>query len=128
MLVRILAALVGLANLGNGLFAAFMPEEWFLAAPGASNTGPFNPHFVTDIGLGYTACGSAFLAFALYPRFRLLALGASGFIVLHAAFHLLNLLGGHHAFVAADLGIAMLAFGGLALCWPRRFEGWGDAA
>lgn len=123
MLVRIPAALIGVFNLGNGLFAATQPEQWFHSAPGAAATGPFNPHFVTDIGLGFTAAGIAFLAFALRPRYRLAALGASGFIVFHGLFHLRNLFAGHHAYAGVDLMIAVLAFAGLAVCRP-----WSPAA
>lgn len=120
MPVRILAALIGAFNLGNGLYAELLPQDWFLAAPGASATGPFNPHFVTDIGLGFTAAGIAFLAFAWRPRYRLAALGASGFVVFHGLFHMTNLFSGHHAYAGVDLMIAVLAFAGLALCWPRN--------
>lgn len=118
MLVRIFAALMGVFNLGNGLFAAALPRQWFFDAPGAADTGPFNPHFVTDVGLGFVATGIAFLAFAWRPRYRLAALGASGFVVFHAMFHLSSLLSGHHDYAAVDLQIALLAFAGLALCWP----------
>lgn len=123
MLVRVLSALLGAFNLGNGLFAALLPGTWFLQAPGAADTGPFNPHFVTDVGLGFTAAGMAFLAFAWRPRYRLLALGASGFVVFHALFHLTNLASGHHTYAGVDLVIALLAFAGLALCWPRHGTG-----
>ena len=120
MLIRVLSALLGAFNLANGLFAVLLPRTWFIQAPGAADTGPFNPHFVTDIGLGFTAAGIAFLAFAWRPRYRLLALGASGFVVLHALFHLTNLVSDHHAYAGVDLWITLLAFAGLALCWPRH--------
>ena len=120
MPVRIFAALLGLFHLGNGLFATLLPRSWFFHAPGAADTGPFNPHFVTDVGLGFMAAGIAFLAFAWAPHYRLLALGASGFVVFHALFHLTNLVSGHHAYAGVDLLIALTAFAGLALCWPRH--------
>ena len=122
MPVRILVALIGLLNLGNGLYAALLPQKWFHDAPGATDTGPFNPHFVTDVGLGFTAAGIAFLAYAWSPRHRLLALGASGFVVFHALFHLTALVSGHHANTTVDLQIALLAFTGAALCWPWQLS------
>lgn len=122
MPVRILSTLIGLFNLGNGLFAALMPNRWFLHAPGASATGPFNPHLVTDVGLGFVAAGLAFLAYAWSPRYRLLALGASGFVAFHALFHLTTLASGHHGYAGVDLMIALIAFAGLALCWPSRSQ------
>jgi len=118
MPVRIFAALIGLFNLGNGLYAALLPQKWFHDAPGAADTGPFNPHFVSDVGLGFITAGIAFLIYVWCPRHRLLALGASGFVVFHALFHLTALVSGHHAYVAVDLLIALLAFAGPALCWP----------
>ncbi len=120
MLLRILAFLVGAFDAANGLYMALAPQAWFVHAPGAVATGPFNPHFVTDVGFGYLAGGLAFLAYAWNPGLRLLALGASGFMGFHALFHLSHAASGHGAFVGTDIAVALPGLLGLALCWPRK--------
>lgn len=124
---RILTALIGLFDIANGLFMVIWPERWFLQAPGAMETGPFNPHFVTDIGLAYFAGGLALLAFAVQPRWRLAAFGASGFLAFHGLFHLLHVVQGHAHDAGTDLAVAVPALLGMALCWPRSSTG-GEAA
>jgi hypothetical protein len=117
MIVRIFAAVLGLWNAGNGLYMLIAPHRWFLRA--ASDTGPFNHHFVLDVGVAFLAAGLAFLALAWDRRAALLALGASGFLVGHALIHLIGLR--HGAGAAIDLGgIALPAALGVAVAWPRR--------
>lgn len=64
------------------------PEAWYLAVPGVTTTGPFNQHFVRDIGLIFLFVGTAFLVGAFLPRHRVIlwatpTLWLSG----HALFH-----------------------------------------
>jgi hypothetical protein len=75
---------------------------------------------VIDVGLAFLAASLAFLAFAWRPEWRLLALGASGFIIFHGLFHLLIFIehGGAHPAVAA--AVVLPALLGVALCWPIR--------
>ena len=39
----------------NGLFMLLAPHAWYPAVPGVTETGPYNPHFVRDIGAAYLA-------------------------------------------------------------------------
>lgn len=121
MLVRVFAALLGAFHAFNGLAILVAPAIWWANAPGASDTGPYNPHFVADVGFAFFAGGLAFLAFAWRPSLKLVALGASGFLVFHALLHLWGvLMHGHMSNVAIDIGaVALPAFAGLALVWPR---------
>ena len=66
--------------------------------------------------------GLAFLAYAWRPRLKLVALGASGFLVFHALLHLWGVAThGHASNLAVDIGlIALPAFVGLAIAWPTR--------
>lgn len=120
MLLRIAAGLLGLFNTANGLRMVLAPLAWYSITPGVTATGPYNPHFVIDVGLAYLVGGIAFLAFAWRPRLRLVALGASGFLVMHGLFHLSHALHGPLATAGVDVGVAIPALLGLALCWPRR--------
>ncbi len=50
--------LFALFNLANGLLMLIAPMTWYELIPGASETGPFNVHFVRDIGIAFTAAGA----------------------------------------------------------------------
>ena len=120
MLTRLLAGALGAFHAANGLTMLLAPEPWWARAPGATDSGPFNPHFVADVGFAFLAGGIAFLAFAWRPKLRLVALGASGFLVGHALLHLAGVAQGQTHNLAADLGaVALPAFLGLAISWPR---------
>lgn len=82
------AAVLGVAAEANGVFMLRSPEVWYLAVPGVTTTGPFNQHFVRDIGLIFLFVGTAFLVGAFLPRHRVIlwatpTLWLSG----HALFH-----------------------------------------
>ncbi len=97
------------------------PTRWFAAAPGVSDTGPFNPHFVADVGFAFLATGVALLLFAWRPNLRLLAFGAQIWIVLHALLHLWGIAQGHVHNAATDVvAIAAPAALGLFITWPRK--------
>jgi hypothetical protein len=123
MITRALAALLGLFHTANALYMLTAPRAWFAAAPGASDTGPFNPHFVADVGFAFLAGGLAFLAFAWRPKLKLIALGASGFLVFHALLHLWGVANGHSHYALVDvLAIALPAFVGAGIAWPMKAD------
>lgn len=121
MLTCTLAALLGLLHTINGLFMVLASRTWFDQVAGVSDTGPFNPHLVMDIGLAFLSAGVAFLLFAWRPALRLLALGASGFVLLHALLHVSLLVQGHDQHLIADLlGVVAPALVGLVISWPQK--------
>lgn len=88
---RIVAGLLALLLGANALAQLFSPLWWYGVVPGVTETGPFNPHFVQDIGAAYlvTALGLAWFAWkgrAAWPAL----VGATAFLVLHAAIHLVG--------------------------------------
>ncbi len=77
--------------LGNGLFMMAAPYPWYLAIPGVIQTGPFNDHFVRDIGAAYLACGVGTLLGVLDLRRHAGAVAvAAAFQGLHATIHLIT--------------------------------------
>jgi hypothetical protein len=49
--VGILFAFFALSSIANGVWMLFAPESWYYHLPaGVPDTGPFNHHFVQDIG------------------------------------------------------------------------------
>ena len=101
---RAIGLLIAVAMCGNGLAMLTAGPWWYGAVPGVTETGPFNPHFVKDIGAAYLLVGAAFawLAARVTPMARGAAAAAAGFLGLHAAIHLAEAAG-------APAGLADLA-------------------
>ncbi|MEM9623476.1 MAG: hypothetical protein AAF993_17655, partial [Pseudomonadota bacterium] len=55
--ITVVAMLLGVLMLGNGIFMLFGPESWYWLVPGVPDRGPFNQHFVRDIGFIYGLMG-----------------------------------------------------------------------
>src|SRR4249919_844725 len=90
-LTRSLAAVLTVMMAGNGLAMLFAGLWWYGVVPGVTATGPFNPHFVRDIGAAYLVVGAGLAAFAWRPRAAWPALAAAaGFLTLHAAVHVFD--------------------------------------
>src|SRR5580704_15758655 len=89
-LKRLVAAVLALTMGGNGLVMLAAGRWWYGAVAGVPETGPFNPHFVKDIGAAYLVVGAAFawLAWRPSPTVRGGALAAALFLALHAGIHL----------------------------------------
>jgi uncharacterized protein YjeT (DUF2065 family) len=82
------ALALGVAAVANGLFMLAVPEAWYFAVPGVTTTGPFNQHFLRDIGLIFLFVGTAFLAGAALPRYRVVLWAAATLWLWgHALFH-----------------------------------------
>jgi len=82
------AILMGIAALANGVFMLASPANWYFAVPGVTTTGPFNQHFVRDIGLVFLFIGAAFLVGADRPSHRVVMWAtATLWLGAHALFH-----------------------------------------
>jgi hypothetical protein len=81
--------LLGLALGLNGGAMLTAPRWWYGAIPGVGATGPFNPHFVKDIGAAYLVVGIALLATVARPSRWTYGAGAAAalFLAFHAAIH-----------------------------------------
>jgi hypothetical protein len=83
-----IALILGAAAIANGVFMLIDPERWYLDVPGVTTTGPFNQHFVRDIGLIFLFLGGAFLIGAVRPDLRIpFWSSASIWLSAHALFH-----------------------------------------
>jgi hypothetical protein len=90
----IVAWLLGIGLAANGLAMLAVPAGWYDAVPGVPETGPFNPHFVRDIGAAYLVAGAAIVWFAIDRHARPAAQAAAAFLVLHALVHLWDAVAG----------------------------------
>lgn len=107
MLKRLLAGFLGAAGAANGLFMLVDGARWYVTTPGVSHSGPYNPHFVADIGAAFLASGLALLARAWRPRYWPAAVAAVGFIGLHAVIHVFEIATGHAHNAATDFGLVV---------------------
>ena len=66
---RLIAAILAIPTLINGLAMLVAGPFWYASVPGVTETGPFNPHFVQDIGVAFLAAGLALAARAWRPQY-----------------------------------------------------------
>jgi len=83
-----IALLLGGVMLANGTWQLVAPEGWYWAIPGVPDRGPFNQHFVRDIGIVYALAGVGLILGAVRPRQRFGYWWAPTFwLAGHALFH-----------------------------------------
>ena len=119
---RVLVFGLGLGLGVNGAFMLLASETWYGLVPGVEHSGPFNGHFVRDVGATYLIVATSFAWLAWDARARAAALAGTGFLVLHGLIHLAEALaGGHVGHLARDLpGVFLPAAAALFLAWPRH--------
>ena len=124
---RYLAGVMAAALAGNGLAMIFASLVWYDTVPGVTSTGPFNPHFVKDIGAVYLTCALGLGWFAWRPGQGWPAMAvAAVWLTLHAAVHVYDATCGASPF--ADLqrdfvGVHLFAAIPLALTLLRKPRG-----
>jgi peptidoglycan/LPS O-acetylase OafA/YrhL len=111
---RPIAAVLAVLTVLNGIIMLLAGAAWYESVPGASETGPYNPHFIQDIGAAFLVAGLALAARVWRPRYWPAAVAGAGFLVAHALLHLAMILSGHDHYVAFDL-IAIVLPSALAL-------------
>lgn len=123
---RIIAGIVAAVLAANGLAMLFAGGWWYGVVPGVPETGPFNPHFVKDIGAAYLICGAA-LAWRAARGASTAALGAvtaaAAFLVVHALIHVVDEVSGSNALgeFARDFpGVFLPALAAVWIALPVR--------
>lgn len=120
---KALAWVLGIGLIVNGITMLAEPSAWYAAMPGVTETGPFNPHFVRDIGIGYLVSGAGLLWFVLSPRAWPAALASAAFLGLHALLHLRDVAAGaeHAHQLLSDLPTVFLPpILAIWIAWPPR--------
>jgi len=59
---RSIAAVLAVLTVLNGSIMLLAGPAWYESVPGASETGPYNPHFVQDVGAAFLVAGLALAA------------------------------------------------------------------
>ena len=121
---RLIAAILAIPTLIiNGLTMLAAGPLWYETVPGVSETGPFNPHFVQDIGVAFLLAGLALAARAWRPRYWPAAVAGAGFLTAHALLHVVNLARGHAHYPAFDLlAIVLPSAAALYSAFPSQGE------
>jgi hypothetical protein len=128
MIVRLLLLVVGLIHVFTGLAMLVAPGVWYVMVPGVVMTGPFNAHFIYDIGMAFLASG-AMLALGARANRNAAVYACAGAVwpVLHALIHIKGWMS--HGFPAETnvaisevVGVVALAALGAILAWLRMRE------
>ncbi len=120
---RVLAALLALALAGNGIVMLVAGRWWYGVVPGVTGTGPFNGHFVKDVGAAYLVAGVGlgWPAARGGAMARGAAMAGAAFLAIHAAIHLTEATRDPTAFadLARDFpGVILPALFAVWLAWP----------
>ncbi len=108
MLKRIVAGVLGAGGALNGLFMLVDGARWYDSVPGLAHTGPYNPHFVADIGAAYLVASLALIARAWRPRYWPAAIAGAGFLVAHALIHAADLTMQRSGEPGVDVGLVII--------------------
>lgn len=124
MVIRALLVLLGLFHILDGLAMLFAPGTWFALVPGVAMTGPFNHHFVQDVGLAFVASGTGLAWGGSKSAYAgILAAAGAAWPALHALLHIWGWLTGmmtdFHIVTTEALGVVLPAALGVVLAWLR---------
>ena len=118
-----MALILGIGLAANGLIMLVVPADWYAMVPGVVETGPFNAHFVRDIGVAYLVAGATLTWFAINEAARPAAFAGAAFLALHALVHLWDAAAGpeHAHQLLVDLPPVFLPPAlAIWIAWPRR--------
>jgi len=92
-----LLLVLGVGAVANALWMLAGPMHWYEELPAAvPDTGPFNPHFVRDIGCAFLTMGIAQIWAAFVLRWRRPLVGVTAvFFGAHALLHIYDTLVGN---------------------------------
>lgn len=119
--MRILAWFFALFYVINGVVMIVAPGWWYGATPGVRDSGPFNPHFIIDVGIAFAGSGALIGCGTNGAGWRVLLAGAV-FPVGHALFHIVELLTGEAGgpLLVHVFGVILPAFLTLWTAWSLK--------
>ncbi len=122
LIKRSVAAILALVLAANGVAMLFAGPWWYGAVPGVTQTGPYNPHFVKDIGAAYLVAAAGLAWSAVEPgAARGWVRAAAVFLALHAMIHLSDAVAAPHPMtdIGRDFaGVILPALLAAWIAWP----------
>jgi hypothetical protein len=89
--ITITLTVIAAGSLVNAVWALVAPQHWYQTMPDAAEFGPYNEHFVRDIGCIYLTLGLALAWSISSPSVRLpLVATVALFHVAHAVLHVFD--------------------------------------
>ncbi len=94
MMLRVLYAIFAILTLIDGIWMLTAPESWYRDLPaGVPDTGPYNGHFIRDLGLVFALIAAGFFWCAVrLHQSKPVLLVITIFFVGHAFLHVTDLL------------------------------------
>ena len=93
----------------TGLYIAVLPQVFYLNAPGVEATGPYNMHFIRDVGFAFLTSSLA-MGYGLYKGLKPLLVFGALWLLVHGLFHLsLWALHGMHMDGAAAIDMVLVS-------------------
>ena len=71
----------------TGLYIAVLPHDFYLNAPGAKETGPYNMHFIRDVGFAFITSSVA-IGYGIFANQKPVMVFGSLWLLIHGLFHL----------------------------------------
>ena len=72
----------------TGLYIAVLPLVFYETGPGVSDTGPYNMHFLRDVGFAFTVSALG-IAYGLKRKLKPLVVFGTAWLAMHGLFHLI---------------------------------------
>jgi len=99
----------------TGLYIAVLPEIFYQNAPGAAATGPYNMHFIRDVGFAFLTSSVA-IAYGVYAGIKPVMVFGALWLLLHGLFHIsLWILHGMQLDSAAVIDMVLVSLPALAV-------------
>ncbi len=71
----------------TGVYIAGLPHDFYLNAPGARGTGPYNMHFIRDVGFAFFTSSVAY-GYGIYRGNKPVMMFGALWLLIHGLFHL----------------------------------------
>lgn len=119
MVKRVIGGLVAIFSLFTGLQMLFRSYDWYLSVAATDNIGPYNAHFIADVGGAFIASGLSLLVCCWRPVYWPAAMAGCGFLGLHAFIHVVESLQHPHQ-ITSTVALSVLALLAIWCSWPGR--------
>jgi hypothetical protein len=121
-MLRLLCGLLAAFYALTGLFI-LADGRRFYELPDVMQTGPFNPHFMRDIGAATLVAGMAIASYAWRPRYRPAAVVGTALVAAHALIHVVEISSGMDTHAGQTLMLVIVpAILAIIACMPWAGE------